>query len=50
MKNVLKSNYSYISSGNYNKQVDYLFYQIFNKNELISSFAFGYCPDEKVSD
>lgn len=48
MKNVLKSNYSYISSGNYNKQVDYLFYQIFNKNELISSFAFGNCPDEKV--
>ena len=48
MKHVLKSNYSYISSGNYNKQVDYQFYQIFNDTDFISSFAFGSCPDEKV--
>ena len=48
MEHVLKSNYSYISSGNYYKQVDYQFYLVFNDFELISTFSFGHYPNETV--
>ena len=47
MKFALKLNYRYISVGNYNKKVEYQYYQIFD-NGVSELLSLGYHPDEKV--
>lgn len=49
-KLVLKYNYSYVSSGNYYKKAERVYYQLFNDENNSSMLALGFTPSDKVVD
>lgn len=49
-KLVLKYDYSYVSSGNYYKKAERVYYQLFEDENRSSMLALGFTPSDKVVD